>query len=560
MAVDTSFSHVTRARHLDAMAVEPVDLLIVGGGITGAGIARDAARRGLRTALVDRGDFGVGTSSRSSRLIHGGIRYLEHREWALVFEASRERRTLLTIAPHLVRPLPFLLPVYTDDRLPLWKTIAGLWLYDLLALFRNVRTHRWQSKRSVRRREPGIRTRGLRGGALYYDARCDDARLTLATIRDAHAAGALVASYASLEGFDKASGRITGAHIRDTFTGRTCTVRAMKIVNATGPWADAVRRLDDPSLRPLVRLTRGAHVAVLRQRLGNQGAVTFTSPIDGRVMFVLPWEHLAYIGTTDTDFAESPDAVRVTGDDVVYLLRSANALYPAARLAADDVVSSWAGVRALVRSEAAAPASSVSREHVVEELPSGLLTIAGGKLTTYRAMAEELVDRVVRDLIRLDGRPAPGRCTTAEEPLPGGAARDLDLLRREALEAGVSGETASHLVHSYGSEVPALLKLLVRDRSLGAQIVPGLPPIRAELTYSATRELVMTLEDFLVRRVHLSQLDPGHALAAAPQVARQLGAELGWDDWRVRGEVEQYNAHIAESRSFAEELKRGALA
>lgn len=558
MAVDASFSHMTRSRHLDGMAAEPVDLLVVGGGITGAGIARDAARRGLRTALVDRGDFGAGTSSRSSRLIHGGLRYLEHRQWGLVFEASRERRRLLALAPHLVHPLAFLLPVYADDRLPLWKALAGLLVYDVLSLFRNVRIHRWQSKRSIRRLEPGLRTHGLRGGALYYDAQCDDARLTLATIRDAHASGALAANYAGVASFDKAAGRLTAARVHDVLTSRTYVVRALKIVNATGPWTDAVRQLDDPTCRPLVRLTRGSHVAVLRQRLGNQGAVTFTSPIDGRVMFVLPWAHLSYVGTTDTEFDGTPDEVRATGADVLYLLRSANALFPAARLTVDDVVTTWAGLRALVASETE-PASAVSREHMIDESPGGLLTIAGGKLTTYRAMAEEVVDRVARDLVRLDGRPAPRRCTTAEEPVPGGGVGDLELLRREVLETGVPPETASHLVHAYGSEAPAVCKLFARDRGLAAQIVPGLPPIWAELTYGTRREMVMTLDDFLTRRVHLFHLDPGHALAPVQEVARRLAAELGWDATQTRDELTGYATRVVRSRAFSDELKGRTL-
>ncbi|MGH7699845.1 MAG: glycerol-3-phosphate dehydrogenase/oxidase, partial [Gemmatimonadales bacterium] len=387
------------------MAAEPVDLLVIGGGITGAGIARDAALRGIRTALVEKGDWGGGTSSHSSRLIHGGLRYLEQREFRLVAEASRERRILLRIAPHLVRPISFLFPVYRGSRVTAWKLRAGLWLYDLLAAFRNVRSHRWLRPRRVRREEPGLKDKDLVGAALYYDAQADDARLVLATVRSAARAGALAANYAEAIGLAKPDGQVRGATVRDALAGVTRTVRALVVVNATGPWTDVLRRLDDPWAEPLLRLTRGAHVAVPRARLGQRHAVTVFSPIDGRVMFVLPWGDLSYIGTTDTDDAGPPDDVRATAEDVVYLLRSANAFFPNARLGPGDVISTWAGLRPLLAPARAVSASEVSREHRIVESAAGLLTIAGGKLTTHRVMGRDVADVVARRLHALDDRP-----------------------------------------------------------------------------------------------------------------------------------------------------------
>src|SRR4029077_19304048 len=364
------------------MVETPVDVLIIGGGITGAGIARDAALRGFRTALVDKADFGAGASSHSSRLIHGGIRYLEQGAFHLVFEASHERRVLLTIAPHLVRPLAFLFPLYHGGRLPAWKLRAGMWLYDLLSSFRNVRWHRWLRAKQVRRVEPGLRDRGLIGAALYYDAQTDDARLVIATVRSAMRAGALAANYVETTALLKPDGRVRGAVVRDLLTGQTATIRASVVVNATGPWSDQLRRLDDPQAAPILRLTKGAHVTVPRRRLANEHAVTLLSPIDGRVMFVLPWGELSYIGTTDTDADASPDTVRVTAADVTYLLRSANAAFPEAHLSPNDVVSVWVGLRPLLGPESgtstAAP-SQVSREHRVVESTQGLISIAGGK-------------------------------------------------------------------------------------------------------------------------------------------------------------------------------------
>src|SRR6266853_218045 len=360
---ETPFSHRTRAAALASMAAEPVDVLVIGGGITGAGIARDAALRGFRTAVVDKGDLGGGTSSLSSRLIHGGIRYLEQGELRLVFEASHERRVLLGIAPHLVHPLPFLFPVYRGARIPAWKLRAGMWIYDLLAAFHNVKVHRWLGPKATLRLEPGLRDKELKGAALYYDAQTDDARLVIATMRSAAHAGALVANYSEVTALIKPDGRVGGATVRDQLTGGTSTVRALVVVNATGPWVDRVRRLDDARSDLLLRPTKGVHVAVPRKRVGHTQAVTLMSPIDGRVMFVLPWGDLSYIGTTDTDEDASPDEVRATADDVVYLLRSANAFFPHARLSPADVIASWAGLRPLLRPPRQVGPSAASREH-----------------------------------------------------------------------------------------------------------------------------------------------------------------------------------------------------
>ncbi|HET6858933.1 MAG TPA: glycerol-3-phosphate dehydrogenase/oxidase, partial [Streptomyces sp.] len=338
---------------LDQLAAEPADLLVIGGGITGAGVARDAAMRGLRAVLVEQNDLGSGTSSRSSRLIHGGVRYLETGDLRLVLEANRERRVLLRIAPHLVWPLPFLFPVHRGDRLSLWRLGAGMWLYDLLASFRNVKMHRMLGKRAVLEAEPMLRERGLRGGARFYDAQCDDVRLVMATARSAMGHGAQVANYMAVRSLERTAGRVTGAEIEDRLTGDRATVRASVVVNATGPWADRLRTMEDTGAAPLLRPTKGVHIIVDRSRLDHRDGIIFLSPIDGRVLFILPWRDLSYIGTTDTDTVESPDRLTVTPEEVVYLLRSANARFPSARLGLEDVRGAWAGLRPLL---AASPA------------------------------------------------------------------------------------------------------------------------------------------------------------------------------------------------------------
>ncbi len=350
-----------------------------------------------------------------------------------MFEASRERRVLLGIAPHLVHPLPFLFPVYRGARVPAWKLRAGMWLYDLLAAFHNVKAHRWLGRKATQRLEPGLRDKELRGAALYYDAQTDDARLVIATMRSAAQAGAMVANYVEVTALIKPDGRVGGATVRDALSGRVSTVRALVVVNATGPWVDRVRRLDDAGAEPLLRPTKGAHVAVPRKRVGHTLAVTLTSPIDGRVMFVLPWGDLSYIGTTDTDEDASPDEVRATAQDVVYLLRSVNAFFPHARLSPSDVIASWAGLRPLLRPPRHLAPSAASREHRVIESRSGLWTIAGGKLTTYRVMARDVVDRVAARLRELDGRPRASRAPTERLPLPGGETADLDGLVKAAV-------------------------------------------------------------------------------------------------------------------------------
>ncbi len=563
MPGETEFSHRTRAAALAAMADRPVDLLIIGGGITGAGIARDAALRSLRVAVVDKGDIAGGTSSISSRLIHGGLRYLEQRDFHLVFEASRERRILLRTAPHLVRPLAFLFPAYQGQRVPAWQLRAGLWLYDLLAAFRNVRMHRWLSRAEIRRLEPGLRDKNLQGGGQYYDAQTDDARLTLAIMRGAAQAGALVASYTLVESLDKADGRIGGAQVRDLLTGKTHTVHARVVINATGPWVDRVRQLDEPRATPLLRPTKGAHALVPRARLGHTNAITLFSPLDGRVMFVLPWGEFSYVGTTDTDTDASPEETRATGEDVTYLLRSANAIFPQARLTPKDVLSTWAGLRPLLAPAKAAKggadltASQVSREHRIVESQSGLITIAGGKLTTYRVMGRQIVDLAVRRLREKTGlalgEDAPPTDTL---PLPGGETADLEGLVKAAQARGVKEATARHLVHNYGSESAAILNLAEKTRVLAGPIIPGRPEIRAEVVHAVEREMAVRLPDVLIRRLHLFYEDPTRAMGAATRIAHKMRELLGWTAAREEEEVGAYLDDVRRSQRFIREVGR----
>ncbi len=553
MPVDSPFSQATRTENLAAMAADPVDLLVIGAGINGAGIARDAAMRGIHTALVDKGDFGGGTSSRSSRLIHGGLRYLEMGHLRLVFEASRERRTLLRIAPHLVWPRSFLFPVHAGGRLSRWKLAAGLTLYDILALFRNVRRHRMLGKQRIQRAEPHLRSRGLKGGGRYYDAQCDDARLTLANVRSAHEHGALVANYVIVDDFEPADGRVRRVRATDRVTNSSYTIRAKVVVNATGPWSDELRAKDGGG-EPVLRRTKGVHLAVPRKRLANTEAIAMTSPIDGRVMFVIPWGDLSYIGTTDTDDLTDPDLVRATSEDVIYLLRSANALFPEARLQPADIVSTWAGIRPMVACEGSIDPSAVSREHRVLESASGVVSVVGGKLTTYRAVAEETVNLVAKRLHDVDGRRVVGRAPTDTVPLPGGATQDLNVLTAEIRREGFTLETAEHLVRAYGTESAAIVNLAQSDPDLARPIVGGHPAIRAELVHATRREMAITLSDLLIRRIHLFFEVLGHAVPEAPAVVDLVAQELGWDGGRKASELAAYLEEIQDAMRFRDDL------
>ncbi len=508
---------------LGDLAARPADLLVIGGGITGAGIARDASLRGLDVALVEAKDFSEGTSSRSSRLIHGGLRYLEHRHLHLVREALHERGVLLRLAPHLVRPLPFLLPIFRGDRVPRWKAAVGLTLYDLLAGRGNVRRHQTLGKRALLEREPLLRERGLTGGALYYDAQCDDARLTIAVVRAAATQGARVANYTRAIQLLRENGRVAGARLRDELTGEEAEVRARLVINAAGPWADRVRRMEDPGAVPILRPTKGCHVVVPQPRIGNRHAVIFTSPLDGRVMYVLPWGALTYIGTTDTDTTEPPDAAAPEESDVVYLLRSANSLFPGARLDQDDVVAKWAGLRPLLAADPGAHASSVSREHRILQGPAGMLTIAGGKLTTFRRMAALVVDRAVREL---GWRGTEGRARSETEPLPGGEAVVSEGFRREGLELGLSEATADHLLRQYGGETPAVYGLCRARAELAQPLHPEHPAIGAEVVIGIQREFARTPDDVLARRIRITLETRDGGEQARAQVTRLMAEPM----------------------------------
>ena len=533
----------SRARALAVLGGHAFDVVVVGGGINGAAIARDAALRGLHVALLERDDFASGTSSRSSRLIHGGLRYLEHGYFHLVFESSRERRLLLALAPHLVRPLAFTWPVYRGARVPRWKLAAGLLLYDALSLFRNVSGHRNYGRRRILAREPALAPDGLLGGAMYYDAATDDTRLTLMNALGAESAGATVLNHAAVRAIAARDGGLD-IEVEDALTGNQLTVRASVVVNATGPWSDTVQRLAGNDAPPAVRGTKGAHIAVPRARIGNREALTLLSPVDGRVMFVLPAGTHAIIGTTDTPTTAHPDDVRASEADVDYLLRSANGFFPAAKLERRDVISAWAGIRPLIASGYTDAATSASREHALAWTGSGMVSITGGKLTAYRAIAAEVVDAVEE---RLGREVSPS--TTDTQPLPGGDIASVEKAIADARRLTDDEAIATRLVTAYGSTWGFVWIRTERDASLAERVVPGLPYIMAEVAHAIEQERACSVGDILVRRTHIAYETRDNGRAAARRIAPLVALLLGWDDEETRRQLGLYDAEAA--RLFA---------
>lgn len=485
------------------------DLLVIGGGITGCGVARDAALRGLSVALVERDDFASGTSGRSSRLVHGGIRYLEHGQLHLVYESIRERRTLLRIAPHLVRPLAFTWPIYRGARVGRLKLAAGLALYQLMALGRSRRPS-FLGVRQTAAREPRLQPNDLRGSAVYYDAATDDAGLTVATAMSAVESGAVVATHTRATRIIRDTGRASGAEVQSRLGGESAEIRAGVIVNATGVWQNAGDAIQSTRR---TRGSKGVHIAVARERVGNRGAITMISPVDGRVMFCLPAGMQTIIGTTDTWTDDHPENVHASASDVDYLLRAVNFYFPGARLTFDDVVSAWAGIRPLAPTQSKTP-TAASREHSIVIDQSGVISVTGGKLTTYRAMAAEVVDRVQE---ALGGRVIPA--ATDELALPG-ADRDVEIDR-----------------------------IARADRRLALPLAAGSGYTGAQLVYSVQREMAKTLSDLLIRRTRIAFETRDHGRAVAAHVAGIVGSWLGWDEDTKHARINEFNADV--ERMFA---------
>ena len=521
-------SPATRASTLRELTARELDLLVVGGGITGAGIARDAARRGLATGLVEAVDFAAGTSSRSSKLIHGGLRYLQQGDVGLVREAATERAVLRRIAPHLAQPLRMVLPTYRLSTQV--KLKAGLFMFEKLAPVDAEERHQMLDRRGAIAAEPLLAPAGLHGAVVFTEYLTDDARLVLANVLDTHAAGGLVANHARVVGLER--GRAT---IEDTFSGESFVVRARVIVNAAGPWVDELRRRAGAEGGRRLQLTKGIHLVVPGERLPIRHCVVMTAR-DKRSIFVVPRDGMTYIGTTDTFYPTPTLVPEVTQDDVDYLLEATNRTFSDTRLGAADVTSAWSGLRPLLAEEGKSPSEISRRDEIMIDEASGLVTIAGGKLTAYRRMAERIVDLVYD---RLKRRREP--CGTEHAPLPGGEAPV------PSLPATLSAAAQSRMARLYGA---TCTRLLARDPT--ATSLPGIPGVlRAEVEHAIDEEMALTLEDVLERRTRVLLFDPRQGLDGLDEVAGIMARRLDWDAERTAAEVANYRRLAASLRSFA---------
>jgi glycerol-3-phosphate dehydrogenase len=553
-AVEPSGGTFRRDDALRRLAQETFDVLVIGGGITGAGVALDAASRGLKTALVEKDDFASGTSSKSSKLIHGGLRYLQQHEYRLVYENLAERQRLLDNAPHLVSPLPFLIPLFGRGGV-VNRSVArvyrtALWLYDLTGGVRIGHRHEKVSRAQALAHLPYLRAEQLVAGFLYWDARADDARLTLTVLRTAvldH--GAVAANHTSVTGLTTgADGRVDGADVVPV-GGTPFTVRASVVVNAAGVWSDTVRAFDETNNPHSIRPAKGIHITVPEAAYPCDIAAVIPVRQDHRSIFVVSWGDQVYLGTTDTEWDGPLDDPSCLPEDVDYILEAANAVttHPISR---SDITGIWTGLRPLLAPEEGRHAPSertadLSRRHTVRTSPTGLVTVTGGKLTTYRKMAQDTVDAAAALL----GRPA-GPCITRSLRLRG--ARGAPPRSDDAFPLVTDGDrdrgtatdraaaVAAHLAGRFGSETPAVLSVADTRPELLDPLVPGLHYLAAEAVYAAQEEMAGSVADVLDRRTRASLRDARGAADAAPRVAALIGPVLGWDDERARLEAESY--------------------
>lgn len=536
-------------RNFDSLAKTKFDLAIIGGGINGAATARDAALRGLKVVLVEAHDFASGTSSRSSKLIHGGLRYLEQLEFKLVHEARRERRLLLKLAPHLARPIPFLLPIYQGDPYSPLKIRLGLSIYDLLGNLGKKDRHRMLSPAEALRRIPGLRSEGLRAGAVYFDSETDDARLTLENIIDAADHGAVVLNYTEVRGLSVTSrgagqaSEVLTAEAEDVLSGRKYELAARAWVNATGPWVDQIRallpRFDGSKT---VRLTKGTHIIV--PPVSGPFAM-FAAILPGSRIFVMaPWHGYALMGTTDTDFEGDPATVRPDRADVDYLLSALNRVLHTP-LTVNDVVGSFAGLRALAVQPGRSPSEN-TREYRFHRDPEvgNFITVCGGKLTTARALGEKLVD----EIMALPGMPqgtSKAAHPTRETPLAGGHTGVFDIFVNYASwdavrKFDIPHPVAERIVNTYGSRWNKVLEPVLADKSL-AELLQGSPSLlAAEVDFAIRHEMATGVEDVLLRRSGLNWLAASKLREAAPRVAEICADRLGWSLERRQSEIDSF--------------------
>ncbi len=514
-----------RDSQLALLKSKTFDVLVIGGGATGAGVVLDAVSRGLSAACVEQGDFASGTSSRSTKLIHGGVRYLERAvldldrgQYALVKEALHERAILLRLAPHLTRYLPLLTPLYHRKDVPYYY--AGLKMYDWLAGDQETPPSRYVSAKEALKHCPMLQEKNLRGGVIYYDGQFDDARMALSIILRAVDLGAVAINHLKVTDFVRVNGTLKGVKVEDRQTGATFEVRARALINAAGPTADHIRLLAQPSLKPLLKASSGVHIVLDSRFSSPDMGLLIPKTEDGRLLFLLPWLRHTLVGTTDNP-AEPVLDPQPSAPDIAYILRQLRH-YVGTAITEKDILARWSGLRPLVQNHPGVATAKISREHAVEVLACGLLTIVGGKWTTYRRMAMDVVDEAIAQA----GLKPKDHCLTDQIYLAGGAAYDATYAQALHEEKGWDLETCRHLNHSYGDRAKHVVE--IAGSGYSKRLIPHQPYLEAEVVYGALYEMAQSSIDVLSRRLRLGFLNAEQALAALPRVSELLSHAHGW--------------------------------
>ncbi len=543
-----TFSFEQRNQYWNALDQSEFDLLIIGGGINGAGVARDASSRGMKVAVVEANDFASGTSSRSSKLIHGGIRYLENMEFKLVFEALSERTKLFQIAPNLVHPLRFMIPLYEDSRVGMFKMGLGMWLYDALSLFQAPQLHERLSSDESYQRMPLLQKNQLKGSYVYSDAYMDDDRLVHETLRSAHEMGAIALNYVKAQraNFDQ-SGRIQSVVVKDAFSGKERHVRAKHVVGSVGPWTDLLGEDFFPQWKKVLRPTKGIHITVSKDRLPLSSAIVMAAEKSERIVFGIPRHEMVIIGTTDTDFDQNPGEVVATAEDVKYLLGVVGQYFPGAKLKAEDIMATYAGVRPLVN-DGSSIEGKVSREHTIWTIAERHMTfVAGGKYTTYRLMAQEVVDQVLKSFsVEEKGR---FQRPQTERPL-------LAEVGPELFQQAITG--ASHLAANFLRNPAEVMTLCERYGMEATAILSRNPSYYTYWQLEAAQAIEFTmclnLVDFYSRRVPLFLARQDHGTPVLEEVTQVFAEILGWTPEKIEHEKAQLKAYMAHELSWQSKL------
>jgi glycerol-3-phosphate dehydrogenase len=540
--VNTVFTNLKRKNNISKLKENTFDLLVIGGGITGAGIALDATTRGIKTALLDMQDFSAGTSSRSTKLVHGGLRYLKQLDVKVVAEVGKERAIVYENGPHVTTPEWMLLPFHQGGTFGSFTTSIGLRVYDFLAGVKKSERRSMFSKEQTLQKEPLIKKQGLKGGGYYVEYRTDDARLTIEVLKAAVEKGTTALNYAKVEDLVTENGKVVGVLVSDQLTGEQYQVRAKKIINATGPWVDTLREKDGSKKGKMLILSKGVHVVIDQSRFPLKQAVYFDTP-DKRMIFAIPRNGKAYVGTTDTFYDEDKANPNMTQSDIDYLINAINFMFPDVKATHQDVESSWAGIRPLIHEEGKNP-SEISRKDEIWESQSGLITIAGGKLTGYRKMAESIVDLIVRKMEEEEGRQFKAS-QTKHLPISGGDIGGsanfntfIESAAEQGMKTGFSREDAQHLAAFYGSNAPIVFELAHTQKNMAEK--HNLPLVLfAKLTYGILHEMVANLVDFYFRRTGDLLFDINLVKKTKSDVANYMAEVFNWTDAdRARAEAE----------------------